>query len=149
VQSVLDDFAPSLRHKGVAIEFEAGAGAQVRFDADAVTQILGNLIGNVEKYAAGGGALHVASRQDGDTTTITVTDKGPGIPEDQRDAVFEPFHRVSDRLNDGVAGTGIGLPIARQLARLHGGDVRLVGCNDGACFEVELSTPRAETGEKP
>jgi len=148
IRSAIADFAPSLEEKGVAIAFEAAADAPVRFDADAVTQILGNLFGNVEKYAGSGGALCVASRQDGATTFITVEDHGPGIPDDQREAVFEPFHRVSDKLNDGVAGTGIGLAIARELARLHGGDLKLVRCNGGACFEIELRTEPVPVEEK-
>jgi len=102
-----------------------------------VEQILVNLFSNVEKYAASGGVLQVASSQTGETTTITVSDGGPGIPARQHEAIFQPFYRSSDRLVD-VAGTGIGLSIARELAQLHGGDVRLVDSETGACFEVTL-----------
>ncbi|MFW6161682.1 MAG: sensor histidine kinase [Planctomycetota bacterium] len=149
VAAVLEHFRPSLEAKRVAIAFERGAPGEVRFDADALEQILGNLFGNVEKYAASGGALSVTTRQEGETTTLTVADKGPGIPASHRERIFDPFHRVSDRLSDGVTGTGIGLPIARQLARLHGGDLTLEPSDEGACFRVTLHTPPATAREGP
>ena len=141
IRSVLDYFTPLLEGKGVQVEVVARTPAPVRFDADAIEQILGNLFGNVEKYAATGGHLEVKSTQDGDRTTIAVSDRGPGIPEAEREAIFRPFHRLSDRLTDGVTGAGIGLSIARDLARLHGGDLELVPSDEGACFELTLCTP--------
>jgi len=141
IESVLEHFRPSLEAKGVQVVFTLGARATVKFDADALEQILGNLFGNVEKYAASGGMMEVASRQDGEKTIIAVSDRGPGISKDQRERIFEPFHRVSNKLTDGVTGTGIGLAIARDLARLHGGDLVLIPSDEGACFEVTLRTP--------
>ena len=143
----LEHFRPSLEARGVVVTFERGAPGRVRFDADALEQILGNLLGNVEKYAASGGRLAVTSHQEGETTTITVADSGPGIPPSHRERVFEPFHRVSNKLTDGVSGTGIGLAIARQLARLHGGDLTLEPSDEGACFRVVLTTPSAEPSQ--
>jgi signal transduction histidine kinase len=141
ITAVIAAFEPALTAKGVRVSFEGGAPGAVSFDADAVEQIVGNLFSNVEKYAAAGGAMHVQSRQNGDRTVISVSDRGPGIPPEAQDAIFAPFRRLSSRLTDGVAGTGIGLSIARDLARLHGGDLRLVPSATGACFEAELRTP--------
>jgi signal transduction histidine kinase len=141
---VLHQFQPALAAQGVATSFSAGASAAVNFDADAVEQILVNLLSNVEKYAVQGGRLDLASRQDGERTTITVSDAGPGIPPEERDRVFEPFYRLSNRL-EAPAGAGIGLSIARGLARLHKGDLRLVDSTAGATFEVDLYTPPSAT----
>jgi signal transduction histidine kinase len=113
----------------------------VEFDRDAVEQILGNLFSNVEKYAASGGRMEVTSTQQGTTTSIVVSDRGPGIPKGQEERIFAPFHRLSNKLSDGVAGTGIGLSIARDLARKHGGDLRVVPSAAGASFLLELQTP--------
>jgi signal transduction histidine kinase len=147
VRAVLDHFRPSLESKGVKIIFTADAGGTVEFDRDALEQILGNLFSNVEKYAASGAKMEVTSRQEGDRTWIDVADAGPGIPKGQAEKVFEPFHRISNKVSDGVTGTGIGLSIARDLARRHGGDVKLLPSGRGACFRVELSTPvREEQG---
>ena len=137
---VLHQFQPALARQGVATSFSAGASAAVNFDADAVEQILVNLLSNVEKYAVQGGRLDLASRQDGERTTITVSDAGSGIPPAERDRVFEPFYRINNRL-EAPAGAGIGLSIARGLARLHQGDLRLVDSATGATFEIDLHTP--------
>ena len=144
IRAVLDYFTPLLEGKGVQIEIAPSAPAQVLFDVDAVEQILGNLFGNVEKYAASGRYMEVKSTQDGDRTTISVSDRGPGIPEAEREAIFRPFHRLSDRLTDGVTGAGIGLSIARDLARLHGGDLEVVPSDESACFELTLRAPMVQ-----
>lgn len=139
IRDVLRQFEPALSRCKVEATFEATSGESVSVDVDVLEQILVNLFSNVEKYAAAGGVLRVASSQTDKTTTIAVSDAGPGIHPRQRDAIFRPFYRSSDRLVD-AAGTGIGLSIARELAQLHGGNLRLVASETGACFEVTLKT---------
>ena len=146
IRTVLDSFSISLADRGVAVSFEAGAPDEVLVDGDALEQILGNLVGNVEKYAAAGGVLEISSRQTAEQTTVCVSDRGPGIPAGQRERVFEPFHRLSDRLSDGVSGTGLGLGIARDLSRLHGGELRVAPSEHGSCLELKLHTPPANGG---
>ena len=140
VQDVLTRFRPSLEQLGVRCEFLPGAARRVKADVDAVEQILGNLINNVEKYAAGGQWLSIKTRHQQGQTMILVADRGPGVAPSVREAVFQPFWR-GDHSVSGVAGTGIGLSIARELARMHGGDVRLLESEQGALFQVELATP--------
>jgi signal transduction histidine kinase len=139
IRAVLEDFRPALAAKGVAIRFTGNAPAPVSFDADALEQILGNLLSNVEKYAPGQ-PVTITTRQTDTATHITVADGGPGIPAADRERIFRPFYRRSDKLTDGVAGTGIGLTIARNLARQHGGDLRLVSGDGGARFELTLNS---------
>ena len=138
LRSVADQFRPSLEGRGVAILLDLAAPRPLLFDPDAVEQVVGNLLGNIEKYAAGGGVAEISSRQTAATTVVRIRDRGPGIPAGREEAVFEPFVRLSDRLTEGVSGTGIGLSIARELARLHGGELRLSAADGGACFELEL-----------
>lgn len=112
----------------------------VKTDLDAVEQIVINLLDNACKYAASGGEVTVAvaqtvkvagasssRRREQDApptfTTITVADRGPGIPSSQREKIFEKFHRVDDTLTAAQGGAGLGLSIARQLARGLGGDL--------------------------
>lgn len=137
-------FQPALDAKGITVQMDAHAGAQVLLDPEALEQILNNLVSNVEKYAASGGAIHISSQQDEDVSTVEVRDCGPGIAPQDRKRIFEPFYRVSSRLTDGVSGTGIGLGIARELARLHGGDLVAQNVPEGACFKVTLHTPLAK-----
>jgi signal transduction histidine kinase len=143
VAGTIDNFRPALDARKITIAFEGDAKQKYAFDADALEQIVGNLINNVEKYAPGC-ELTISTRQTDGRVTITIADTGPGIPPGERAKIFRPFHRVSDRLTDGVAGTGIGLSIARDLARLHGGDLILKSGDGGATFvltmTVELET---------
>lgn len=145
VRRVVEQFVPTLDRLSIATELDLDAEQLVYIDEDAVEQILVNLISNVEKYAATGGELKISTRPNHNekTVTITVADAGPGIPLAMQRAVFEPFVRVSSRLED-AAGTGIGLSIARELARLHGGDLRLIDCAKGASFCVELQVSEEE-----
>jgi len=144
VTEVIEQFRPSLERAGIEIAMGAGAGRRALLDADAIGQILGNLLGNVEKYAADGGRVEIATRAEGDRLVITVTDRGPGIPRGAARRVFEPFVRLSQSLDEGVSGTGIGLTIARELARLHGGDLTLEPSAIGARFAVTLAAPPAD-----
>ena len=139
VRRVVEQFAPTLERLGIATELSLDAAQPVFIDDDAVEQILVNLISNVEKYAADGGLLKISTSLTATSVTIIVTDAGPGIPIAMQRAVFEPFIRVSSRLED-AAGTGIGLSIARDLARLHGGDLRMADSATGVSFCVDLRT---------
>lgn len=143
LRAVAAQFAPSLESRGVELALDLDAPRPIPFDADAVEQVLGNLLANVEKYAAAGGRAEIVSRQGGGATRVRVADRGPGIPAAAAERIFEPFVRLSDRLSEGVSGTGIGLAIARDLARAHGGELRLVPSERGACFALELPGPTA------
>ena len=143
VRNVLTNFRPTLEARGIRIRFKPGAAHKVLADPDAVEQILNNLVSNMEKYATSGKRLDVESRQNGAATTLLVRDHGPGIPKKEQERIFKPFYRISSKLTDGVAGTGIGLPIARRLAVEHGGSLTLLPVETGACFKVTLHTPPA------
>lgn len=149
VDKVLAQFSPSLASKSIRIEVEHGAPGRVRADSDLVIQVLANLITNVEKYASQGGLLRIRTVQESGTTRIVVIDRGPGIRADQREKVFEPFHRgaAGERLEEDSSGTGIGLSIVRDLARLHGGEAWIEPSPDGTVFHVTLGTPPAAEGE--
>ena len=140
VQRCSDAFQPALDAKSITVQLQAHADGLVMLDAQALEQILNNLLSNAEKYAASGAAVHIETSQADGISTLDVRDFGPGIAKRERERVFEPFYRVSSRLSDGVAGTGMGLDIARQLARQHGGDITLREVESGACFRITLRT---------
>jgi signal transduction histidine kinase len=144
LDSVLRHFRPALDALGIQVDFVSGAQRRVSLDPDAVEQIVGNLVSNVEKYGANGKHLTLVSRQHGDTVEIIVADQGPGVASDERQRIFESFYRVSSSLTEGVSGAGIGLAISRELARLHGGDLELESSGRGARFRLTLECPSAE-----
>lgn len=102
----------------------------------AMHTILSNLMQNAIKYSRGVGNIEVELRRDGPDYVIAVTDCGPGIPASERDAIFQPYWR--SRLVEGIAGTGLGLPVARSAARSLGGDLAVEsgGAGRGARFVV-------------
>ncbi len=142
LREVLEQFAPGFEQAGIAIQAELAAPQPQPLDPDALAQIAANLLGNVEKYAAAGGRVVVTSSQAGAGLSLTVRDFGPGIPKGQRERIFRPFHRIRSDLTEGVSGTGLGLTIARDLARLHGGDLTLTAAAPGAQFT--LTIPRRD-----
>lgn len=137
VEGVVSQFAPSFQAKGLAVHLEGSAPRDVLADADALGQVLGNLLSNVEKYAAEGQRVELVLSQDTRSTRVSVRDFGPGIPPAQHGRIFEPFVRLGDRLSDGT-GTGIGLTIARELMRRHGGELTVEDAQPGARFVLTL-----------
>lgn len=141
VASVVTSWQPVLEKLGKTIQVNAAAPGIVEYDRDALAQILGNLLSNVEKYASSGRRVIISTAQGNGVTTVILSDDGPGIPASDRERVFVPFARLSNRVSDGVTGTGIGLGISRDLARMHGGDLKIDASESGACFRLTLKTP--------
>lgn len=144
VRQIVDRFTPSLSEHGIVVKIEGTSEQSLKLDPDFVEQILGNLINNVERYAASGKSLIVRCTTTESDVTIDVIDAGPGIVAHQRALVFRPFSRLSNDLRAST-GTGIGLSIARDLARLHDGDVRLLDSAQGCWFCVDLGSLTGES----
>jgi len=94
----------------------------------ALRRALCNLVENAVKY---GGSAEVAMRPDADSVVITVDDYGPGIPEQEFDNVFRPFYRVESSRSRDTGGTGLGLSVANDIVRAHGGEIRLENRPEG------------------
>jgi len=141
LRAVASRFKPALAARQINIVLDLAAARPARLDSDVLEQIAGNLLNNVEKYAVGATSVKISSTQEGDTLDIIIEDDGPGISPREAGKIFAAFYRVSNRLTDGVAGTGIGLTIARDLARLHGGDLTLETAGPGARFRIRMNAP--------
>lgn len=110
-------------------------------DADKITQILDNLVGNAIKYSPNGGDVVVSAEDEGQFVRIDITDQGLGVPEHHQDKIFQRFHMVDDDVDHkAVKGTGIGLYLVKHLAQAHGGDVALTRSEvgKGSTFSVRL-----------
>jgi two-component system osmolarity sensor histidine kinase EnvZ len=90
--------------------------------AAAFRRCLGNLVSNAARFAK---AISINGFRDHRYLTITIDDDGPGIPADMREEVFKPFLRLDDARNQDEGNSGLGLSIARDIARTHGGDITL------------------------
>jgi signal transduction histidine kinase len=139
VRDVLDFFAPVARARGVHLTMSVPGDLVVNVDRDALRRILLNLLDNAVKYGpAEQRVLVTASRSDG-TLTIEVCDRGPGIPSEDAERIWEPYERLERDASSAVGGSGIGLAVVRDLAVLHGGKTWVQeNPGGGARFVVEL-----------
>lgn len=92
-------------------------------DRDKITQVVTNLANNAVKYAPDGGEIVLMTRAEGNLAHLMVIDNGIGMPKDLLEHVFEPYSRVEHGPARVISGTGLGLPIARQIVKLHGGRI--------------------------
>lgn len=139
--AVLDAHAPRVAEAGLRLDRELPADPlPITTDRDALAQIVLNLLENACKYAAEGGEVTVAlAARAGGGAELRVLDRGPGVPAAHRERIFEQFHRVDAALTAEQTGAGLGLSIARQLARGLGGDLRHeVRAGGGATFILQL-----------
>ena len=112
---------------------------QVQADRDRMTQVASNLLNNAVKYSPTGGRITMSTRVDGDQLRLDVRDEGLGIPADALDTIFERYSRVDSLATKDIQGTGLGLPIVRQIVQLHGGKVWAESeLGKGSVFHVVL-----------
>ena len=111
-----------------------------RGDRRRVEQVITNLAANALKFTPAGGSVEIDGRFDGPVAVITVRDDGMGIPDDDRERIFERFHRMVG--HERITGTGLGLPIARDLARRMDGDLGVASVvGVGSAFVLALPGP--------
>jgi two-component system, NtrC family, sensor histidine kinase GlrK len=110
----------------------------VRGHEDQLRILFNNVLGNAVKYSPAGGRFSVVLAPHAGRAVVDVHDTGPGVPAEDRERVFEPFQRGAAGLNGAVAGTGLGLTIARDLARLHEGTIEIMDASQGTHVRVSL-----------
>jgi len=114
--TILDDVAAGARRAGALLELDVPADLTLKLRADAVRRAITNLVDNARRHAR---HVVLAGAAQGRSVLVTVDDDGPGIPADRRESVFRPFESGSS------GGTGLGLTIARDIVRAHGGEIVL------------------------
>jgi PAS domain S-box-containing protein len=111
---------------GIALTLEPGGEVPIFGDPTRLHQLLGNLLSNAIKFSPRGGRVHVLVDSIDSYGRVQVLDEGPGIPESERDQLFERFYRLASSTEMGVPGTGLGLAIAKSVAEAHEGFVDIV-----------------------
>jgi two-component system OmpR family sensor kinase len=133
--SLLEVVADDAGATGADVELESGPAAIVEGDASALQRLFVNLVDNAVKY---GGQARISLALEGDDIVVKIADRGPGIPDQELDRVFEPFYRVETSRSRETGGIGLGLSVARSISRAHGGDVTLVSGAEGLTAVVRL-----------
>ncbi|MGH3240890.1 MAG: sensor histidine kinase [Spirillospora sp.] len=120
----------------VPITTDLEPGVTVRANPVRLARVLGNLLSNAERHAAT--RIKVTVTRDGDEAVLEVLDDGSGVPEEARERVFERFARLRESRTRDPEGTGLGLPIAREIAEIYGGTLRIADSPAGARFVLRL-----------
>ncbi len=148
VHDTVESYRPQLEANGFRVSLQLpDESIKVRGDCDALSQVLVNLLSNAEKYAGNGKEIGVelqqAKQRHPPFAELCVLDRGPGVPRGAEEKIFEQFYRANDSLSSGVQGSGLGLTLARQIARAHGGDLRYEAREGGgSCFVVAVPVVR-------
>ena len=119
---LIEDIAAAARRDGTPLTVVPGPELILPVRPNALRRCLGNLIANARRY---GKHVWLSTAPADDGVDILIDDDGPGIPERERERVFRPFIRLDASRNQATGGVGLGLTIARDMARSHGGDIRL------------------------
>ncbi len=138
VMALLESLQADAREVGGEVSIEGAAQSPYRGHAQTLKRCIGNLIDNAVKY---GGCATLAVTDAADMLTIAVRDGGPGIPDGELEQVFEPVYRLEAARSRATGGSGLGLTIARNIARAHGGELTLCNRRAGG-LEALLTLPR-------
>ncbi|HSK61287.1 MAG TPA: HAMP domain-containing sensor histidine kinase, partial [Actinomycetospora sp.] len=124
-----------------------GTPTPVDADPGRIAQVLANLLENARRHSPPAGTVRIVVSRDGPTAVLDVVDEGPGIPPADRERVFDRLVRLDDARTRDAGGAGLGLPIARALARAHGGDLRAVdtAADDEVGARLRLTLPISRT----
>lgn len=135
VESLVDRY----RRRGQPVEAHLAALPPLYLKPTAVQRMITNLVDNALRY--GRGLVEIETGREGDMAVLRVLDRGPGIPAQEVERVMQPFTRLEQARSD-VQGAGLGLAIVDRVARMHGGELRLVP-RDGGGLEARVELPLA------
>lgn len=153
ITQVAEEMGPILKARQqrivVAGPADADLPAEVEADEHRSMQVLRNLLANAARFSPVGGVIAVSVRREANGPgnafwVVDVRDEGPGIAEADLEAVFAKFVQVRGHRSKAEGGTGLGLTIARQIARAHGGDLRALPSTQGAWLELKLPAIRQD-----
>jgi signal transduction histidine kinase len=136
--TLLDSLCGDLQEMGLAVHCQDSPRCVLQGQPEAVKRALRNLIENAVNY---GEQAEVTLATTDTEAVVTIVDQGPGIPEAERERVFEPFYRLEQSRNRETGGAGLGLAIARTLIRGMGGEIRLGPGPDGQGLKVSVTLP--------
>lgn len=140
VSDTVEEMRGDFEAHGISFANSAGGPCIAATDADAVKQILVNMLTNARKYAADDGPVEVELLSRDGMCALRVSDRGPGMSPEAMSRAFERFYREHDEMTATVGGLGLGLSISRELARMLGGDMTVRARPGGGCvFEASFS----------
>jgi len=139
VAECLQTVAPAVEAKQLAVDVAAEPVAPIEADAERLAQLLDNLLTNAIKFTPSGGSIGVSVSGDDGSVVFEVRDSGTGIPADQQAHIFDRFYRADAARKQAIAGSGLGLAVARAIVDAHHGGIAVQSENaNGTTVRVEL-----------
>ncbi|MBZ0171977.1 MAG: HAMP domain-containing histidine kinase, partial [Phycisphaerales bacterium] len=134
------DYRVQAEEKGICLQFNLPAKIEaIRADREKLALLLHNVLGNAIKYTQRGGEVEFAAEQDEAGLRVRIKDNGPGIAPEDHERVFQKFFRTDDARVGETKGSGLGLALAREIARRHGGEIELDSeVGRGSTFTVRV-----------
>ena len=146
-RETLSQLEPNLLKNGFACSFSTDGPTPVRGSPERLRQVLMNLLSNAEKYSGDVREIGIKCGSESGYAFVEVADRGPGVPSSQKEKIFQEFFRGDNSLTASRSGAGLGLSIARSIARRHGGDVSYMPrSGGGSVFSLRIPLEEAAAG---
>jgi heavy metal sensor kinase len=142
LESVFEDTQILAPH--LTVDRDIAPGVRVNADRDLLRQVVQNLIGNAVKYNHKGGRIRFRLRENGPVVLLTIANTGKTVPPSERERIFDRFYRADPSRNRRIEGVGLGLSLAREIARAHHGNLTLDDTQDGI-VSFTLTLPSMDT----
>ncbi len=141
LSAIIRKLTPNAEAKDIVLysDYEACGLEPMMLDYDKIWEAIYNIVDNAIKYTPTGGFVKLGLEQKNKSITVSIEDNGPGIPDEEKEKIFERFYRLDDSRARDTGGTGLGLAIAREAVILHGGEINVYSSKDGgSIFTITL-----------
>lgn len=145
---ISDELYPKLKERGKTMELDVPEDLHIRADSEKMARVFNNILKNAIAYSDEGSPIRVTAREEPGRVVIQFTNRG-GIPQHRLDDIFEKFYRLDAARSSATGGAGLGLAIARDIVRLHGGEVTAQSDGASTVFTVVLPQPNLQEGASP
>lgn len=142
---ISDELYPKLKERGKTMELDVPEDLHIRADSEKMARVFNNILKNAIAYSDEGSPIRVTAREEPGRVEIQFTNRG-GIPQHRLDDIFEKFYRLDAARSSATGGAGLGLAIARDIVRLHGGEVTAQSDGAHTVFTVVLPQPNSQEG---
>ena len=144
---ISDELYPKLMERGKTMELEVPEDLHIRADSDKMARVFNNILKNAIAYSEPASPIRVSAHAEPGRVLIRFTNRG-AIPQDRLDDIFEKFYRLDAARSSATGGAGLGLAIARDIVRLHGGEVTARSDGENTVFTVVLPQPQSNQPQK-
>ncbi|MCS6945986.1 MAG: HAMP domain-containing histidine kinase, partial [Steroidobacteraceae bacterium] len=142
LRELVGDEEVETRARGVELRLDASEAATVAGDPELLRSAIENVLRNAIRHSPAHSGVDIVARRDGAEVVVAIADRGPGVPDEWLERIFEPYVRAPGQTSAG-GGTGLGLAIARRVVQAHGGAIR-ASLREGGGLEIQMRLPLAD-----